>query len=189
MNAAGIAIGITNLVATDGRVGVTWPFVVRKALQQTSLEAALSCILDAPLSGAHDYLLLDSTGAGWNVEAMPSARASTPLSGTPLIHTNHCLDAETASREADRAPVLMASSRARLHRATALTGNSLDLDGLMALTRDARVCRRSEPPYHVETSGAVIMCPKTKELWAVWGVPADHEYEHFRLGESGWSCP
>jgi isopenicillin-N N-acyltransferase like protein len=189
MNAAGIAIGITNLVGTDGRVGVTWPFVVRKVLQQTTLEAALSCIVDAPLAGAHDYLLLDSTGAGYNVEAMPTHQAITRLGATPLVHTNHCLDTESARREAERAPALLASSRDRLARAFALTREPLDLEGLVALTRDPGVCRRSQPPYHVESSGAVVMRPKTRELWAVWGVPADHEYEHFNVGEPDRSSP
>ena len=36
MNEAGIAIGINNLTAY-GKPGVTWPFVVRKVLQQTRL--------------------------------------------------------------------------------------------------------------------------------------------------------
>jgi isopenicillin-N N-acyltransferase like protein len=187
MNAAGIAIGINNLVGTDGRVGVTWPFVVRKVLQQTTLEAALSCIVDAPLAGAHDYLLLDSTGAGYNVEAMPTHQAITRLASTPLVHTNHCLDAGTLQRQAERTPALMASSQERLARASLLSRGPLDLDTLVALTRDPGVYRRSQPPYHVETSGAVVMRPKSRELWAVWGVPADHEYESFSVGSSDWN--
>jgi isopenicillin-N N-acyltransferase like protein len=182
MNAAGLAIGITNLVGTDGRVGVTWPFVVRKVLQQTTLEAALACIVDAPLAGAHDYLLLDSSGGGYNVEAMPTHQAITRLDGAPLVHTNHCLDAETSLRQAERAPALMDSSRARLARALSLTTRPLDREGLLALTRDPGVCRRAEAPYHVESSGAVVMRPKSRELWAVWGLPAEHDYEHFQLG-------
>ena len=39
MNEAGIAIGINNLTAY-GKPGVTWPFVVRKVLQQTRLDQA-----------------------------------------------------------------------------------------------------------------------------------------------------
>ena len=32
MNSAGITVGVNNLMATDGQIGVTWPFVVRKIL-------------------------------------------------------------------------------------------------------------------------------------------------------------
>ena len=34
MNSAGICVGINNLMASDGQIGVTWVFVVRKILQQ-----------------------------------------------------------------------------------------------------------------------------------------------------------
>ena len=64
MNDAGVAIGINNLSATDGQVGVTWNFVVRKALEQTNVNDALACITDAKLAGAHNYLLMDKTGKG-----------------------------------------------------------------------------------------------------------------------------
>ena len=94
LNEAGIAIGINNLAAATGRVGVTWPFVVRKALQQTDIEAALACVVDADLAGAHNYLLLDRHGRGYNVEAMPDCRAVTKLEDSLLAHTNHCLDAD-----------------------------------------------------------------------------------------------
>jgi isopenicillin-N N-acyltransferase like protein len=184
MNAAGIAIGINNLVSMDGRVGVTWPFVVRKVLQQTTLEAALGCVVAARLAGAHDYLLLDAHGHGYNLEAMPTHTAITRFESTPLVHTNHCLDADAARREAARAPALLASSRARLARALSLTSGAIDREQLFALTRDPVICRRSEPPYHVESSGAVVMRPSTRDLWAVWGVPADNGYEHFRVDDA-----
>ncbi|MBI1878409.1 MAG: hypothetical protein HYR94_09315 [Chloroflexi bacterium] len=51
MNEAGIAVGINNLVAGDGRVGVTWPFVVRKVLAQDNLDDALACITKAQSNG------------------------------------------------------------------------------------------------------------------------------------------
>lgn len=184
MNAAGIAVGINNLVGTDGRVGVTWPHVVRKALKARTIEGALAAVLDADLAGAHNYLLLDAAGRGYNVEAMPTHREVTPLAGTPLVHANHCVAPESARREADRAPALLASSRARQARALAYAAGdfgALDLDRLMAFTRDDVVCRRSEPPYHVESSGAVIMRPASRELWAVWGVPQDRPYTRFEV--------
>jgi isopenicillin-N N-acyltransferase-like protein len=76
MNDAGIAIGINNLLGGDGQVGVTWPFVVRKALQQTEIDAALACITEAKLAGAHNYMIFDAHGRGYNVEAMSTHCAS-----------------------------------------------------------------------------------------------------------------
>jgi hypothetical protein len=65
-----------------------------------------------------------------------------------------------------------------------LSAGPLELEQLFALTRDPIICRRSAPPYHVESSGAVVMRPSTRELWAVWGVPADNAYEHFRVDDA-----
>ena len=53
----------------------------------------------------------------------------------------------------------------------------------MALTRDEEaICERPEPPYDVMSCGATVMRPATRELWAVWGLPVENEYEHFTVG-------
>ncbi len=185
LNDAGIAIGINNLAASSGRVGVTWPFVVRKALQQTDIEAALACVVEAQLAGAHNYLLLDRHGRGYNVEAMPGCRTVTKLEDSPLAHTNHCLDADAGREQAERPPALLESSEGRLRRAGELLASSdpVTLERLVALTRDpVAICHRSQPPFHIESSGAAIMRPATGELWAVWGLPSENEYESFRFG-------
>lgn len=183
MNEAGIALGINNLTAADGKIGVTWPFVVRKALQQTDLDGALSCVLDADLAGGHNYLVFDRHGRGVNVEAMPGVRHVTEVKGEPLIHTNHCLVDETRAAEADRPDDLQESSDMRLRDATRLLQKRpVNEEALMTLTRDeAWICRQSHPPYDYQTCGAAIMRPRTGDMWACWGVPSENEYEHFGL--------
>jgi isopenicillin-N N-acyltransferase-like protein len=184
---AGIAIGINNLAAATGQIGVTWPFVVRKALQQTDIEAALACVVEADLAGAHNYLLLDRHGRGYNVEAMPGCRIVTKLEDAPLAHTNHCLDADALREQAERPPALLASSQRRLQRADELLGGSdpITIEQLMALTRDpVAICQGSKPPFHIESSGAAIMRPASGELWAVWGLPSENEYEVFQFGNA-----
>ena len=189
MNEAGIAIGINNLSGARGRIGVTWPFVVRRALQQTRIEDALAAVATADLAGAHNYLLLDAEGRGFNVEGMPGCRPTRALEGSPLVHTNHCLEAEARREEAEKAPALLESSERRLRRAHALLGATpVTIKHLVDLTRDAEaICRRAAPPFHIESSGAAIMRPATAELWAVWGLPSENEYERFSLAEDGAS--
>lgn len=180
MNEHGICVGINNLNAADGRVGVTWPFVVRAVLAQRTLEAALECVLRAPLAGGHDFLLLDAMGRGYNIEAMPTHTAVTPLGEAPLVHTNHCLDAACQAREAAKSTELQLSSAARLEVARRMLAGPVDRDLLFAMLREpSAICRRSTPPWHVESSGAVVARPDTRELWAVWGIPADHAFERF----------
>jgi len=183
VNDAGIAVGINNLAAARGVPGVTWPFVVRKVLAQRNLDDALACVLEAPLAGAHHYLLMDAEGRGFDVEAMPQHRAVRELAAAPLIHTNHCLDEEALRHQAPRPPDLLASSEARLARAGELLREpGVDLERLMALTRDpVAICQRSKPPFHIESSGAAIMRPAAGELWAVWGLPSENRYDHFRF--------
>lgn len=183
MNAAGLAVGINNLAATDGRVGVTWPFVVREALRRATTEAALAAIVEADLAGGHNYLILDADGAGANVEAMPTFRAVEPLADRPLVHANHALHREVVRREAARAEELHQSSLDRQELGLALLAEGeVTRERLEAWTREpTAICRRSSAPFHIESSGAVLMRPRTRELWAVWGVPADGSYERFEV--------
>jgi isopenicillin-N N-acyltransferase-like protein len=186
MNEAGICVGINNLAAAEGRVGVTWPFVVREVLRQERIEDALAKVLDADLAGAHHYLLLDREGRGFDVEAMPARKQVRELRSEPLFHTNHCLADETRALEAKRAPELVASSHARLRRAEELLAEGpIDVPRLMEMTRDPEaICQRARPPFHIESSGAMIMRPASGELWAVWGLPSENEYEQLAFGAS-----
>lgn len=183
MNCFGIAVGISNLSAMDGKPGVTWPFVVRRILAQSNLEDALACVLAADLAGARNFLLLDRNGNGYAVEATPSSRFTTRLADAPLVHTNHCLHHTTRHLEAPRPPDLMASSEARLTKAVQLLqARPITLDRLIAMTREpVAICRRAQAPHFNETSGAAILRPSTGDFWACWGIPADNPYEHMSI--------
>ncbi|MCB1246408.1 MAG: hypothetical protein KDB69_04000 [Acidimicrobiia bacterium] len=184
MNDAGIAIGINNLTVTDGAYGVTWPFVVRKALRQTTFEAALTCILEAPLAGGHNFLLFDDQGNGASVEATPSVTFVDRLTDEPLVHTNHCIVPETQAIEAERPAELDVNSKQRIADAQRLLDAAPvhTFDTLAALVSDeSSICRHPEPPFSYESSGAVIMRPATRDLWAAWGQPSSNPFEHFSL--------
>jgi isopenicillin-N N-acyltransferase like protein len=180
MNDAGIAIGINNLLSRDGQPGVTWPFVIRKALEQTTLDDALACITSAKLAGAHNYLLADPSGHGYNVEAMATSYHIEALNEGSLVHTNHCLSPVTLPLERPRLPASQQSSEYRLSQAEELLRQGpITLNSLIALTRENGICVPSQPPMFVETCGAAIMRPATREFWAVWGLPVENEYERF----------
>jgi isopenicillin-N N-acyltransferase like protein len=186
LNEAGIAIGINNLVAGDGRLGVTWPFVIRKVLAQDNLADALACITQAHLAGGHNYLLADATGRGYNVEAMASRYHVQEVQTGALVHTNHCLIAQNIDVERARLPKSRASSETRLDRGEELLNRQqLTLTDLTNLTRDHSavngICVHPEEPFYVESCGAAIMRPATREFWAVWGRPCENEFEHFTV--------
>lgn len=184
MNEAGIAVGINNLVAGDGHPGVTWPFVVRKILAQDNLDDALACITQAKLAGGHNYLLADSTGRGYNVEAMASRYHVQEVKTGAWVHTNHCLIAHNIHVERARLPRSRASSETRLNRGKELLNQTgITWADLMSLTRDHSavngICVHPEEPFYLESCGAAIMRPATREFRAVWGRPCENDYESF----------
>ena len=183
MNSAGIAVGINNLMAADGQIGLTWPFVVRKVLQQDNLADALACVTEAKLAGAHNYLLMDRAGAAYEVEAMSTSHYVRELGAETISHTNHCLIQQNLDVARERPPESRDSSEKRLLRAQELLSkDQIELDDLIALTRDEPViCTRPQAPMHVESCGAAIMRPATGDFWSVWGIPADNEYERFTI--------
>ncbi len=183
MNTAGIAIGINNLAVTDGALGVTWPFVVRKALRQTTLDAAVGCIVEAPLAGGHNFMLFDAEGNGVSIEATPTTQYVQHLDTDPLVHTNHGLVPQTADVEAERPGSLVQSSADRFEQATELLEDQPHtIEKLMALFADGRsICRHRDPIFDYESSGAAVMRPATGDFWACWGVPSENKYERFSL--------
>ncbi|MDQ7026190.1 MAG: C45 family peptidase [Anaerolineae bacterium] len=182
MNEHGIAVGINNIMAADGQIGVMWPFVIRKILMQDNIDDALSCLIDVKLAGAHNYLIMDKNGRGYNVEAMPTRFHIAQLDKESIVHTNHCLIPENHEVERKRTPESQANSQQRLSRAQEmLERDDITPQLLMEVTRHEEVCQRSQPPMHVESSGAAIMRPATGDFWAVWGLPPENEYEHFTI--------
>ena len=178
MNDAGICVGINNLPGADGQPGVTWPLAVRKALMQTDLEQALSCITQAQIAGAHNYLLLSGDGRGYHVEAFSTATHVTELGDDVLVHTNHALAELTRAVSRRRPDELQASSEARLETGrAALASGTVGLDELTRLLQHPTVCYRGAPPFYLETCGAAIMRPQSGELWACWGLPRERERE------------
>lgn len=184
LNEAGIAIGINNLTVSDGQHGVTWPFVVRRALKETTFEGALAAITEAPLAGGHNFLLLDAEGNGASIEATPTRTYVESLGDTPVAHTNHCVVPDTQGVEGARPEDLQENSLTRLAQATELLGETAEhtADSLIALLRDERsICRHPEPPHDYESSGAVIMRPAQGDFWACWGVPSVNEFHRFSV--------
>ncbi|MCY4176791.1 MAG: C45 family autoproteolytic acyltransferase/hydrolase [Acidimicrobiaceae bacterium] len=200
MNTEGVCVGINNLICNDGGFGVTWPTVMREMLTRSSAAEALDVLLGADLAGAHNYLILDSTGVGFNVEAMPSARPVQPLGTVPLVHTNHATCLEALRFEGERDAGLMADSKHRLELAAKLLNGStsasagtgaepfdaapINVEQLMELTREpGAICRRPDSRYRIETGGAVLMRPASSDFWACWGLPSENSYQHLRLRE------
>lgn len=174
MNEAGIAVGINNLTSL-GKPGVTWPFVVRKVLEQTDLDDAIKVVVDADLAGGHNYFVIGPDGHGASIEAMPQNKRVTRTNGRPVVHANNCLHAETRDEEPKRPHEWVVNSDERLRIGSE---NAHDLDVFFA---NPTISRRATQPDEVATCGAVIIEPASRTMKAVWGVPGDHPWETFQL--------
>lgn len=173
MNEAGITVGINNLTSM-GRPGVTWPSVVRKALDQTDFDRAVQVVVEAELAGGHNFMIMGREGAGANIEAMPMQKKVTKVDGS-YVHTNHCVHPSTASEEGRRQPEHIENSNLRLEVAEKVAD---DIEGFF---EEPLISRRVERVHDVGTCGAVIMEPGLGRMRSVWGVPGDHSWETFHL--------
>ncbi len=81
--------------------------------------------------------------------------------------------------QAERPEDLLMNSTKRLNRGTELLKNGeVDTQRLVELTQDQEaICRKPVEPHLIESSGAAIMRPATKEFWACWGQPSENDYE------------
>lgn len=97
MNTARVAIAINNLYSTDATLGVVWPAMVRKALQQRTAEAARDVIARSPIGSGHHYFVADRQSA-FAIEASGTRRKIVFSGGATYCHTNHSFDADVAAR-------------------------------------------------------------------------------------------
>lgn len=175
MNAAGLALGTTNIKTWRSRPGVGYLNILHRALACRSRAEAEQVVQTAPRAGAHTYWLGDAHGFA-ELEATPwsvSRRGSEQ--GAPLCRTNHCLAEDHRVLEGE-AP--SPSSYARLDRArAAMTQGNHDLATLQRLFADRSdghdsISRLPEDDQGTATNAVLIAVPERLELWACRG-PAD----------------
>ena len=174
LNEAGISVGINNLNSM-GKSGVTWPFVVRKVLEQTNLDDAVAVVTTADLAGGHNYMIMGPEGRGVNIEAMPFGQKVTLVEDKPYVHANHCLDENTSLEHGYREPEHVANSAMRQEIGTINSANP------GVFFKDSEISRHAQDRHDVATCGAVIIEPARRKMQAVWGVPGDHPWETFQL--------
>ncbi len=189
MNEHGVCVGINNLNSKRGVAGVFWPFVVRRMLREESADGALAILRNAPLAGAHNYVILDPANNAYNVEQLPDAFRVDRIDGR-WAHSNHCLFEETAAYERPPEALPKLSTHIRLRQARTLlhaSGDPLSLDALEDISchedpsEPYSICVRPKPEHPVATCGACFMSPADLTVRAVAGIPADNRYVTARL--------
>ncbi|MEM1167490.1 MAG: C45 family peptidase [Planctomycetota bacterium] len=178
LNEHGVYVGTTNIKVRGVRGdGVGYLNVLHRALSRAkTAEEASALMSEAPRLAAHTYWGADARGA-IELEASAGSVVRRALGGgTPwLVQTNHCLDPEHVSREAE-AP--SESSSHRLSRATDLVGaGAHDVASLRALMGDRAgapncISRWHEDGQYAATNACAIAEPARGVMHACRG-PAD----------------
>lgn len=181
VNDRGVAVGTTNLRATDNRPGVSYLDALHRALACPTRAEALQAILRAPRSAAHFFYVADGDGAT-AVEATAHREVMKEVTGT-YVHANHFLEPELVGLEVAGTP--MASSRHRQARMEALLAEGpVDLARLRAALADREGADRAIERRDfggISTNGATIVNPAERRLHAVHG-PASGDWIQVDLG-------
>ena len=177
LNEHGLAVGTTNIRTTDARPGVNYLSIIHKALAQTSFDAAVATIVDAPRAGAHYYYVADAHGRATTLECSARHAHRLDLTSGVAVHANHCL--LPANRAIEGTPPNASSlhRQARLERlATARPITAGLMQSFFADTdgQNNAICR--DDFDGLNTNGAVVMAPERREIHLVHGVPSKNPW-------------
>jgi isopenicillin-N N-acyltransferase like protein len=193
INGARTSIAINNLHSKDATVGVVWPAMVRRALQETSAAAARDVVMRSPIGSGHHYFVADrqdvfaieTSGRLRKVVFSASGRDGAITSYT---HTNHCLDPDIAA--ASTVPAGSTTHDRYDWLASSLAASELrDLPDVWQRlgSQDGwprSVCTNMstpENPHGAATCGAIAMNLDTGEVWMQGGFTTHVRAERFRL--------
>ncbi len=179
LNREGLAIGNTNLLMLDARIGVQYLSVIHKALGCATLAAGAAVVREAPRAGGHYYYLAAAAGAAIGLECSARQCVATEVKSGVYVHCNHALAAslqELDFMNTSGGAELRPNTHQRQDRLQFL----LDLEtGPISVARlkeilsdhcgDHCLCRHDS--NDISTNACVIISPGTGELHACRGQP------------------
>jgi isopenicillin-N N-acyltransferase like protein len=102
VNQFGVLIGVNNINTHQARAALIWPMLVRAVLDHKNLDQSLDCLINAPVTSGHNYLLFQDY-RGMHLEISPDlvenvGTLQIDQEGT-IFHTNHCYGPQHQKRE------------------------------------------------------------------------------------------
>lgn len=193
-NSAGVAVVINKLFASDWRVGVPYPFVVRKMLEQPTPGEALSVLIPAERAAGTHYLVADAAGLLYPVETSAAVweLLEVPESGL-YAHTNHYLGPRLKPLEARDFSGVAAHTivrHARARQLLARLGRDAPVEALRALMGDEHnfpcgICTHPSPhdaAVEGKTVARVLFEPAAGRAHLARGNRADAPWRTVRVG-------
>ena len=183
LNAAGIAVGTTNIRTRDARIGVGYLDIIHSVLAATGLAEAERSVREAPRAGAHYYYLMDAKSDARAMECTADRAHTACVDQGSYTHCNHVL---VPAHEALEVTVPRASSYCRQTRLESLLAGEAEVgvDDLKQFLSDHEdesrgICRHDFEG--ISSNGAVIMSPGERKLWVVHGPPCRGEWKELSV--------
>ena len=195
INSAGLGIVINKLTPSDSRPGVPYPFVLRKALEQTNIADAIGMIANCERASGIFYLLADASGEIIGIETTATDFEVLYAMEDYLGHSNHyvhprLLDYDQPNRRLKTCTFVRWS---RINKLLERARGQIGLNDLMDFTRDHAgssnsICHHPDDgvqsnhdTYTFSTNAGLIMDLKSLKLWVASGNPCISDYKEFRF--------
>jgi len=187
VNAAGLAIVENTLAPTDLRIGVPFPVVMRKALQQPRLSDLVGAIITAPRLSGHNYVI-GSPYAAVHLETSATKYHFNYLQDGVFGHANHYDYPDM--KHLDLLPKLLPDSLIRSGRMLQLLKSGfgkLDIDALKKVMADhadypVGICRHEDERHsELGTLSTIICRPEDGLMLVTHGNPCVSPFQEFTV--------
>ena len=187
INSAGMAIVENTLVPSDQRLGVPYPVVVRKALQQTRLSDCTGAIITAPRLSGHNYIIGTSYTAV-DIETSAASYDFRYLENGIWGHANHY--ESPALKYLDLLPELLPDTLVRSGRMVQLLNaksGQIDLMIIKEIMGDhanypVGICRHEDQNHpELSTLSTIIYRPEDRLMVATYGNPCCSPFQEFTI--------
>lgn len=174
INRWGTALAINNLASIDARIGVIWPAIVRKALQEKNAQLAKEQILSATNGSGRHYALADAKNF-YSIESSGSKKKVISEKGELVyFHTNHCLDDEMRKTHTISEESSTLARFKHLDEVVRLQSLQTPAQVFLALA-EVGIPYDPKQPQNTATCGTVVMDIANRTMLACSGIP-DKEF-------------
>lgn len=170
LNHNGVSVAINNLNSVDAQVGIIWPALVRKILNQKTALDAKDQVLSAPLGSGHNYTIADEH----NLYSIETSGLKKKILDKKIcenfFHTNHCLDEEM------RKTHIIKDDSNTIERYNYLLNNiglnnNLDLSQTFLALIGVAIKIDKKNPHKPATCGTIVMDIKKRQILSCIGMP------------------
>jgi isopenicillin-N N-acyltransferase-like protein len=187
INSAGIAIVENTLVPSDQRLGVPYPVVVRKALQQTRLSDCTGAIITATRLSGHNYII-GTPYTAVDIETSATNYDFQYLENGIWGHANHYQS--PALKHLDLLPELLPDTLVRSGRMAQLLNykfGEIDLEIIKEIMSDhadypVGICRHEDQNHpELGTLSTIIYRPEDRLMLVTHGNPCRSPFQEFTI--------